>query len=269
VNVLAAATAVLSLAIPWRPATYGVQGTVPVQTAIVAGAYVARIDTQNTYLAMYPGTSEPPSVRLRGIGAVPWGQRWRLLATFNGGFKASAWAGGFLVNGHADIPLRPGLGTLVEYANGQIDILEWHGPPSPRKLVLARQNLPLLVSNGRVGPTVAYGSSWGATLGGVPAVWRTAIGVNRNGDLLYVAAPGQTAPSLAALMVRVGAVRAIQLDINPQWPSFISYAKRGGRNPLKLVPNPMQSASRWLWPDSRDFFAVYTRKGGAPVVPFR
>jgi hypothetical protein len=69
-------------------------------------------------------------------------------------------------------------------------------------------------------------------------------------------------------MVRLGAVRAIELDINPEWPSFIGYARRGGRDPIKLVPNPQQSAYRYLTPDTRDFFAVYTKAGAGPFVPF-
>jgi hypothetical protein len=100
-------------------------------------------------------------------------------------------------------------------------------------------------------------------------VWRTAVGIDRHGNLLYAAADQQTPASLAALMIHVGAVRAIELDINPEWASFNGYANRGGRNPIKLVPNSQQSAYRWLSPDSRDFFAVYTRAGGGALVPFR
>ena len=93
--------------------------------------------------------------------------------------------------------------------------------------------------------------------------------MTQQGDLVYAAADGQTASSLAGLMVQLGAVRAIELDINPEWPSFISYGRRGGRDPVKLVPNPQQSAYRYLTPDNRDFFAVYTRAGGTALVPFR
>jgi hypothetical protein len=70
--------------------------------------------------------------------------------------------------------------------------------------------------------------------------------------------------------VRAGAVRAVELDINPQWPTFIAYARGGGRNPAKLVPNSMQSAARYLVPDDRDFFTVYRRvPAGIGAVPFR
>jgi len=232
-------------------------------------AYVAWVDHTRTRLALYPGLQEPATAVPRGLGEVPSGQRWRLLATFNGGFKSVAQAGGFLVNGRVDEPLQPGDGTLVEYRDGTVAILDWEGRTRPGALVLARQNLPPLVWAGHQTARASDTSLWGVTYGGGAAVWRTAIGIDRHGDLLYAAAPAQTAASLAALMVRLGAVRAIELDINPSTPTFIGYGSRGGRDPITLVPNPQQSTYRYLTPDKRDFFAVYTRAGGGPSVPFR
>ncbi len=63
--------------------------------------------------------------------------------------------------------------------------------------------------------------------------------------------------------------KAIELDINPEWPTFNIYAHRHGLLPSKFVPNPQQAATRYLRPDSRDFFAVYRRIPGAVTVPFR
>ena len=65
--------------------------------------------------------------------------------------------------------------------------------------------------------------------------------------------------SLAQILVHAGAVRAMELDINAEWPSFNSYGRRGGGDPRQLVPNTQQSATRYLVPDDRDFFAVYRR----------
>ena len=173
-----------------------------------------------------------------------------------------------VVNGIVEAPLRTGMGTIVAYRDGTVAILNWLGRTNPGTLVLARQNLPPLVWNGHPSARVAISSLWGITLGGV-AVWRTAVGVTRRGDLVYAAGDNQTAASLASLLVRLGAYRAVELDINPEWPSFITYQRRGGRDPVKLVPNPQQTSSRYLTPDARDFFAVYTRLGGGSSVPFR
>ena len=49
-------------------------------------AYVAWFDHTRTLRAYYPGRYEPPSASLRGPMQVLFGQRSRLLATFNSGF---------------------------------------------------------------------------------------------------------------------------------------------------------------------------------------
>ena len=63
-------------------------------------------------------------------------------------------------------------------------------------------------------------------------------------------------------------MRAIQLDINPEWPTLISYTHKGGLHPNKIVPNYQQPVTRYLVPDDRDFFAVYTKEPGPVTVPF-
>ena len=47
-------------------------------------AYVAWFDHTRTEIAYYPGRYEPPNAAVRGPMMVPYDQRWRLLATFNG-----------------------------------------------------------------------------------------------------------------------------------------------------------------------------------------
>jgi len=202
---------------------------------------------------------------------VPTGQRYRLLATFNSGFTYADGHGGFAVDGQTVTPLVDGMGTLVAYPDGHVDVTTWHGGAGvPRWLVLARQNLPLIVDRGRPNPTLDDSSRWGDTLGGAVRVWRSAVGIDRHGNLIYAAADLQTVRTLAALLIHAGAVRAIELDINPEWPTFNVYTHRGGLHASMFVPNDQQTAHRFLSPDSRDFFAVYRRTGGAPVwVPFR
>jgi hypothetical protein len=191
---------------------------------------------------------------------VPQSQRWRLLATFNSGFLYRDSRGGFFLNGNAVTPLRPGQGTIVAYKNGRVDVVSWTGGSGPpANVVLAQQNLPLIVAAGRPNPLLANGSLWGSTLGNAVRVWRSAVGVDRRGNLIYAAANNQTAASIADILIQVGAVRAIELDINAEWPSLIAYGRGGVGNATKVVPNTQQPTSRYLRPDDRDFFAVYRR----------
>jgi phosphodiester glycosidase len=235
-----------------------------------AVAYVAWIDHSRTQLALYPGRYEPPGASPRGPMEVPVDQRWRLLATFNSGFTYGDGHGGFGVNGQTPTPLRQGTGTVVAFRDGRVDVVDWRGGSRlPAWLVLARQNLPLIVDHGRPSPELADPNAfWGYTLGNAVRVWRSGIGIDRRGNLIYAAADLQTASTLARLFIRAGAVRAMELDINPEWPSFITYSSPGGRDPIKLVPNDQQSSGRYLVPDDRDFFAVY-RRTRAATVPFR
>ena len=73
--------------------------------------------------------------------------------------------------------------------------------------------------------------------------------------------------TLAQILQRAGAVSAMQLDINPEWPTLITYRHHGGLDPVKVVPNYQQPPTRYLVPDDRDFFAVYRRLAGLVTVP--
>ena len=233
-------------------------------------AYVAWFDRTRTALGFYPGRYEPPNAPVRGPMQVPHGQRWRLLATFNGGFTYSDGHNGSSIDGRTYEPLKDGLATLIGYRDGRVDIRTWRGGPNagPR-VAFARQSLPLIIRNARLNPALNDSTQWGYTLGNAVRVWRTGVGLDRRGNLIYAAADGQTVITLAQILKRAGAIRAMQFDINPEWPSLITYSHSGGLGPTKVVPNVQQPATRYLVPDDRDFFAVYRRLPGPLTVPFK
>ena len=250
----------------WRPTGSRVAGAPPVLVTtfrpdrdyprVVAG--VAWIDSSRTRTVLYPGRYQPPSASSRGPLEVPPGRRRALVATFNSGFKLQdAQGGGFVTGGQVDAPLSRGQATLVAYRDGRVDVLRWQGPARPGPDVLwARQNLPLIVDGGRANPNLSDGPQWGVTLGNAIRVWRSGVGVDRHGNLLYAAANDQTVGSLAQILIRAGAVRAMELDINSYWVSFISYGPRG---PANLLPDMQRSSDRYLTTSDRDFLAVYRR----------
>ena len=265
---------VLSPALPgegrWVPAeTWSGSGS-PVQIAqfrsdpsypqMVAG--VAWIDTRRTFLQLYPGQLEPSVTLPRGPMEVPAAMRPRLLATFNSGFKLADSGGGFALDGRTYAPLKDGLATLIGYADGRVDVQAWSGSTVvPPGVQYARQDLPLIVSGGRPNPNLSDGPEWGATLGNAIRVWRSGVGVDQNGNLIYAAADNQTVASLAEILIRAGAIRAMQLDINSYWVSFISYGQSGAGDPSSLLPAMTRGPYRYLLPDDRDFFAVFLRHG--------
>jgi Phosphodiester glycosidase len=227
----------------------------------VAG--VAWIDHTRTTTWLYPGISEPAvGLSSRGPEEVPSEKRPKLVATFNSGFKMKDELGGVAISGHTYKPLQNDLGTFVRYRDGRVDVISWHGGPTVGPdVVYARQNLPLIVNNGLPNPNLSDGQEWGFTLGNAVQVWRSSVGVDRYGNLIYAAAPDQTVKSLAAIMIHAGAVRAMELDINTYWTTFISYRHQapGDLGAATLLSTMSRPASRYLSPDDRDFFAVYLR----------
>ena len=233
-------------------------------------AYGTWMRTSSTQLSLYPGYKGPgPTTLDRGPQQVPTSARPNLVATFNSGFYEADAAGGFYAHGTLYNPMINGLATVVTYANGTANIITWQaGPTPPPNVVMARQNLSMLVNNSTPTATAATGSSWGITLGGVPAVWRTGLGIDAHGNLMYVAAASQTAASLAQILIQMGAVRGMQLDINPAWPIFVTYAGPNAVGPSLFVPNPQQTASRFLVSSTKDFFAVFQRVPGMVQQPW-
>jgi hypothetical protein len=233
-------------------------------------AYVAWFDHTRTALAWYPGRYEPPSAPVRGPMMVPLDQRSRLLATFNGAFTYAAGLNGSSIGGRTYEPLKEGLATLIGYRDGRVDVRTWHGGPSPGPdVAFARQSLRLIVDHGKLSPALDLSDKWGYTLWGRVRVWRTAVGIDARGNVIYAAANGQTVITLAKILRHAGAVRAMQFDINPEWPTLITYSHRHGLNPTKVVPNVQQAVTRYLVPDDRDFFAVYVRLPGLVRIPFK
>ena len=237
-------------------------------------AYVAWFDHRRTTVAYYPGASEPPSAAVRGPMMIPHDQRWRLLATFNSGFVYTQGLNGSVDNGRVNEPLHAGNATLIQYRNGRVAIVKWSGGANAGPdVAFARQSLAPIVWNGRLNPglnTDPNSYQWGYTLGHVGLVWRTGLGIDHHGDLIFVVANNQTVVSLARILQHAGAVRAMELDINPEWHTLITYNHRYRQLvPTMVEPQPMQSANRYLTPDNRDFFAVYRRVPGPVTVPFK
>jgi len=265
-------TPVIQPALPgegvWRTTGLNVGSTPPVLVTtfrsdpnyprMVAG--VAWIDQRKARVILIPGRYEPPGSGPRGPMQVPFDLRSQLLATFNSGFRLEDSRGGFYANGHLWAPLVNGMATAVGYSNGLVNIIPWQGGATPPvNVVFARQNLPMIVNEGKPNPNLNDSAQWGTTLGNAIRVWRSGLGIDKNGNLIYAAADQQTVGSLAQILIHAGAVRAMETDINYQWVSFISYATANGGVPSKLLGGIDHGGTRYLSPDDRDFFAVIAR----------
>ncbi len=202
----------------------------------VLGALVW-IDPTKVQLLEVPGTVEPGGT-WPVSGTVPQDLRPRLVAAFNGGFRFKDAAGGFYSNGKAAPALVDGVASFVVRADGTVDVGQWgrddHMGPD---IVSVRQNLPLIIDGGQpvAGIDDNTNNRWGDTLGSRVYVWRSAVGVRADGALVYAASNGLTAVSLADMLVRAGTVRAMELDINPNWVTFNLFTHPDPANPAALT----------------------------------
>jgi hypothetical protein len=247
-----------------RPAIYGTY----LRASNVFTSYVAGIASMNQSLLKFqlrPGTEDPGPGHWKAPSWIPPGTRNGLQATFNSGFKIDVSGGGFYLNGVTRGNLTKGAASEVYYRNGHLAIGVWgQNLHMTSDVVGVRQNLRPIVENGKVPGSVDNNvlTQWGATLGGGYYVWRSGIGITKDGRILFVYGPALNVRELADLLKRAGAVTAMQLDINPEWMSFMYYRPRGhpaDPAPSVLLPTQNQPADRYYSISGRDFTAVYTR----------
>jgi Phosphodiester glycosidase len=259
----------------WHPTGRTVQGLPgvyttfmrpdPVHTSLVTG--VAWMDTKLLKTVFVPGLQEP------GGGPSPWGaqipeaERGGLVAAFNSGFKMSGARGGYYTDGEMVQPLRDGAASLVILTDGTANVGMWGRDfQMAPDIKTVRQNLDLMVDGGEPVPGLESDShdNWGATLGNKVFVWRSAVGVDASGGLIYVGGNGLNAKTLGDVLARVGAVRAMELDINSSWVTYYLYDQVDPANPTsvtgrKLLPDMQRGENRYLQPGERDFFALFAR----------
>jgi hypothetical protein len=218
--------------------------------------------------SLHPGTEDPGSGSWGQSDNIPASSRHGLLAAFNSGFRLYAARGGYYSYGHTAVALQHGSASLVIYRNGSATVGAWgrdvHMTP---QVAAVRQNLALIVDHGSpvAGLQQNVQQQWGATLGNAYFVWRSGIGVRPDGSLVYVAGGSLSVQTLARLLARAGCVRAMELDINPEWTQFVLYSGNGQVSnpvPRNLLSDMQQPADRYYSPSSRDFFVVHARGAG-------
>ena len=260
----------------WHPAGRSVDGTPAIYTTqvrpdAVYTSYVvgvAWMDTRLLRAQLYSGSEVPGGGPFRFSAPITTLASRTLDAAFNAGFKMQDANGGYYTDGRTEVPLRPGAASLVVYRDGSATVGAWGSEVTMSSRVASvRQNLDLIVNGGRPVPGLLANdnSQWGFTLGGAYAVWRSGIGVTRDGALVYVGGPSLEITSLANLLVDAGAVRAMELDINTDWVQFSTYLAAPGRpvsgaQGTSLLPNMAGDPSRYFeswW--IRDFYTMSVR----------
>ena len=222
----------------WQPAGRLVGGQAAVYETLLVPpgdtkrAGIAWMDTSLLSARLYSGSLSPGGGPYKYTAPVAPAAAASLVAAFNGGFQMKDAHGGYYTEGRMITPLVPGAASLVIYADGAVTVGAWGTDVTMTPSVVAvRQNLYPLVVNGEPSAraTTRTWRVWGSTcpcgpkLHGTEQQWRSGLGVTAEGALVYVVGPGLTPIQVADLLVRAGAVRGMELDINPSWPVFASF----------------------------------------------
>ncbi len=224
---------------------------------------VAWINQSYARGALYAGTSQPGG-NWPNQGAIPPADQSSLIAAFEGGFIFNVAHGGWYEAGNIGAPLVTGAASIVQYTDGTLNIGAWGSDVNMAPNVYAvRQNLIPLVVNGQVSPSAQVNPlvTWGYSLGQLLYTWRSGLGITANGNLVWAGGPGLSPQVLGEVLVWAGAIRGMQLDINPLWVNFASYAYSpatglSGNNLLSSMNSPPSHYLSGYW---RDFIAIFQR----------
>lgn len=220
-----------------------------------------RFDQGRVHVTLHSGVNDGGASGSRYGDKITAGEIHLLIAAFNGGFKLTYPHVGFMSGGHVAVRLKAGLASVVTYTDGTTDIGAWHaGVPSPNERVFSvLQNQRLLVDHGVTAASASHciENCWGETLGRRRRVARSGLGIAADGQLVWAAGEHLLPADLAASLIMAGAVRALELDINPYWVAGYVYVHhRSGPSPVPLVRGQHGIEGELLEPDNRDFLAI-------------
>jgi hypothetical protein len=98
---------------------------------------------------------------------------------------------------------------------------------------------------------------WGNTIQNLTLVARSSLGISQSGQLVWAAGEQLSPAALADALIAAGAIRAIELDINPDWVAGYLYVHHPtGPTAVPVIPGQLGIAGQLLAPYSRDFLAV-------------
>jgi hypothetical protein len=234
------------------------------QTVTVPSGHVVklvRFDAGRVVFDLHIGSTDPP-VNLATIPAdrgpaLASDETPFLLAAFEGGFKIKDGSGGVELEGQVVAPLSNGKASFVIDGNGTAHVGVWGSglPVFGEQVASVRQNLAPLIANGVPNPTVNDPAAWGATLTGSKVVPRSAVGEDALGDIIYAGGWSVVPGDLSTALLGVGAVNAMQLDINPEWVQLDAAGAMGA--PLvSQIPGQNRPADQYVAGWTRDFFVV-------------
>ena len=235
-----------------------------------AEVFVVAIDLKQVHLYPVLGTQEPQpdSDEARGYqrdGKIPVDRQSTLLAAFNGGFMTEHGGYGMKLDGITIAKPKPRACTIAYYKDDSLRVGSWSalGSTEPDMLWF-RQTPECMFENDKLHAGLQAGAGlrkWGSTVDGETVIRRSAIGLNAERSVLYVAITNHTsARVLADGLHHAGASDVAQLDVNWSYPKFVTFEPIGHTqvlHPVPLAPGFEFSDDEYLRKkEKRDFFYI-------------
>ena len=243
-----------------------------------AEVFVVAIDLTQVVLFPVVGTQEPQpdsdeAKRYQREGKIPVAQQASLLAAFNGGFMTEHGGYGMKLDGVTVAKPKPRACAVAFYKDESLRIGSWQAlVGGEANMVWFRQTPECMWENDKLHAGLQAGAGlkkWGATVDGETVIRRSAIGLNADRSVLYVAITNHTsARVLADGMHHAGASDIAQLDVNWSYPKFVTFEPIGHTHvlhPVPLAPGFEYSDDEYLRKkEKRDFFYILRRESKAP-----
>lgn len=238
-----------------------------------AEVFVVAIDLKQVQLFPVVGTQEPQpdSDEARSYqreGKIPADRQSTLIAAFNGGFMTEHGGYGMKLDGVTIAKPKPRACAVASYKDGSLRIGSWTTlGSSEADMLWFRQTPECMWENDKLHAGLQAGAGlkkWGSTVDGETVIRRSAIGLNADRSVLYVAITNHTtARVLAEGLHHAGAIDIAQLDVNWSYPKFVTFEPIGHTqvlHPIPLAPGFEFSDDEYLRKkEKRDFFYILRR----------
>jgi len=208
-----------------------------------------------------PRSEKPEALEYKRTAKIPEEHYGALLGAFNGGFMAEHGGYGVYFDGITFIDPKDDACTLAHFKDGSFAVDPWTKLKDREDDIRWFRQAPgCMYENGVMHPNlkVHRARKWGATLDGNTVIRRSAVGLSKDKQILYVGISNHTtAKVMAAGMNHAGAHNVAQMDVNWSYPKFVTYEedKKKQLKPIALADGFEFSDKLYLRERSmRDFF---------------
>jgi hypothetical protein len=237
--------------------------------------FVVAVDLRRVSVHAVVGRNEPKSLEKESqnyerIARIRDEHHDQVLGAFNGSFMTEHGYYGMKVDGVTLVKPREKPCTIAVYKDGSMRIATWKAIANTEpEMAWFRQAPSCMYENGELHPGLQAGGTahWGATLDGETVIRRSAAGLDKARQVLYVGITNHTtARAIAIAMNHAGAADVTQLDVNWSYPKFVLFdpGPDGKRIAVALAKGFEFSEDEYIRKRSiRDFFYLMPKNPDA------